>query len=143
MRSIKESSYHWTEAIYQGYIEALFWAEIPRLDNDDEENQNDDSLSDLGYTDRDLLGSSHKLCVSDCAKMLHLIMANKELKHKLEYDWVQVGRDLYFTRQSHGTGFWDRPSEYGEDCGVLDKIVEQNFKEIYTWVDEDGKVGIE
>lgn len=29
------------------------------------------------------------------------------------WTWDQVGHDLYFTRQGHGTGFWDKSDTYG------------------------------
>lgn len=29
-------------------------------------------------------------------------------------DWVQIGHDLWFTRNGHGVGFWSRPEIYGE-----------------------------
>lgn len=29
------------------------------------------------------------------------------------WTWDQVGHDLYFTRQGHGTGFWDKADTYG------------------------------
>lgn len=30
-----------------------------------------------------------------------------------ELDPVQVGHDLWYTRNGHGVGFWDRPKVYG------------------------------
>lgn len=30
-----------------------------------------------------------------------------------ELDPIQVGHDLWFTRNGHGVGFWDRPKVYG------------------------------
>lgn len=31
-----------------------------------------------------------------------------------KYDPAQLGHDLWFTRNGHGVGFWDRPEIYGE-----------------------------
>jgi len=32
-----------------------------------------------------------------------------------QFDPVQVGHDLWLTRNGHGTGFWDAPEIYGEE----------------------------
>ena len=34
-------------------------------------------------------------------------------KDVYDLDPVQVGHDLWFTRNGHGVGFWDRPEVYG------------------------------
>jgi len=36
-----------------------------------------------------------------------------------DLDPVQVGHDLWFTRNGHGVGFWDRPKIYGSQRASL------------------------
>lgn len=38
------------------------------------------------------------------------------------FDPVQVGHDFWYSRQGHGTGFWDRDEVYGEDGDRLAAI---------------------
>ena len=36
-----------------------------------------------------------------------------------DLDPVQVGHDLWYTRNGHGVGFWDRPKVYGSQRASL------------------------
>lgn len=66
-----------------------------------------------------------------CRKFMEETLSNPNLKNVMDYDWNQVGTDLYLTQEGHGTGFWDRPDLYGGDTDILDKMVESGFK----WAD--------
>lgn len=37
-------------------------------------------------------------------------------------DWKQTGVDLWFTRNNHGSGFWDKPEVYGTHMWALSAI---------------------
>lgn len=40
-----------------------------------------------------------------------------------DLDPVQVGHDLWFTRNGHGVGFWDRPEVYGTaNAGLFTRL---------------------
>lgn len=32
-----------------------------------------------------------------------------------QFDLAQIGHDIWFTRNGHGVGFWDRPEIYGAE----------------------------
>jgi hypothetical protein len=43
-----------------------------------------------------------------CARKLDLLPSNS-------FDYAQLGRDFWLTRNGHGAGFWDRPEIWGEE----------------------------
>jgi hypothetical protein len=57
-------------------------------------------------------------------------------------DPTQLGHDLWYTRNDHGVGFWDR-AELGECIGQALTNAAQTWPEVDTIVDEDGKIHIE
>jgi hypothetical protein len=55
------------------------------------------------------------------------------------YSWTQFGHDLWFTRNGHGTGFWDRGlAMMGDD--LSDHA--QAMGEVWTYVTDDGELDI-
>jgi hypothetical protein len=54
-----------------------------------------------------------------------------ELAYARDYTEEQAGRDFWFTRQGHGTGFWDRDELEPEELG--DKLSDRakRFGEVY------------
>ena len=36
-----------------------------------------------------------------------------------DFDWSQIGHDLWLTRNGHGTGFWDRQDLYGDNARIF------------------------
>lgn len=91
----------------QGYIEAAFFM------GEETEEYN---ISEMSFHDipRDELVK----IIEDCQKFYS---ENEGLLSKLseadpEYGDMEAGRDLYYTRNGHGVGFWDRgfKGEYAE-----------------------------
>lgn len=55
------------------------------------------------------------------------------------YSWSQFGHDLWFTRNGHGTGFWDRGlallgDELSDHASAMG--------EVYTYVTDDGELSV-
>lgn len=52
----------------------------------------------------------------------------------------QAGHDFAFTRNGHGTGFWDRPEVYGQDAA--DRLTELSHEagEMELYLGDDGRV---
>lgn len=124
------------DVMHTGYAEALLWAEIPAGQAEDDGS----TLEDAGFTVEDFSDEAWSSMRRDCERMAALI----EEAGIVITDWYQAGADLYFTRQSHGTGYWDRADLYGKDgAAKLDKLVENNFSETYAWVDEQLLVQVE
>lgn len=120
------------ELMYQGYCEALVWVEMP----------DDRSFQDLGYTIWDF-NAEAKADIRADIQRLDRLMAEQNIIIPADA-WWQVGADLYFTRQSHGTGFWDRPDIYGKtNAKRLDVLVEQNFSETYARIDDDNHIAVQ
>lgn len=46
---------------------------------------------------------------------LRLACAGNDGLDLSQFDPVQVGHDLWFTRNGHGVGFWGRPEVYGDE----------------------------
>jgi len=88
-----------------GYIEAMYFT------NGDTGSDNDDLLNELGTSrlTREALADIK----ADCDRFIGTIMpdgcfARQWLDRVEDYDDEQAGRDLWFTRQGHGVGYWER-----------------------------------
>ena len=75
------------------YIEALYFTETG------DEGQPD--------SDAELTPLSRANALNACARFYATFNA------KFQGDIEQAGHDFWFTRNRHGTGFWDRPELYG------------------------------
>lgn len=102
------------DAFTRGYIEAMFFT------NGDTGDDNENLLHGLGVSR--LTRKSLERIKRDCAEFLESplwthtredgkrvhISVSEYLETLEDYDLEQAGRDLWFTRQGHGVGFWDR-----------------------------------
>lgn len=113
-----------------GFIEAMFFTESSCYDssvwNDDEtqealrEGQADGSIpNDMGYDDLEpgSLEAIRKFCNAKCLELGPLLV---EALNRPGYDETQAGRDLWYTYNGHGVGYWDR--EALEADGLGDKL---------------------
>jgi len=48
--------------------------------------------------------------------------------------------DLWFTRNGHGTGFWDRPEKWGEENADILTRCAKCMGGLWTYVGDDGLV---
>lgn len=119
--------------MYKGYTEALVWAEIPS--GSDEYNWQ--TLEEMNLSPCDLTPDAQAAIRDELSRFYDLMFIHHVIVPA--DSWEQVGRDLYFTRQCHGTGFWDRPETYGQtNAQRLTALVEDNFSETYTWVEGES-----
>jgi hypothetical protein len=84
--------------IVNAYIEALYFADTG------EDGQPDH--------DAELAPETVERIKHDVEQFLSVAPMNK-ISGLGDWTWDLVGHDLYFTRQGHGTGFWDRADSYG------------------------------
>lgn len=126
--------------MYQGYTEALVWAEIPL--EDEQDKYDDRSLEDRGYCASDF-NADAMIDIRFELMRLDRLMAEQSIIVPCDA-WWQVGADLYFTRQHHGVGFWDRPDIYGKvNAERLTDLTDKNFSETYAWIDGGNRIAVE
>jgi hypothetical protein len=82
----------------EAYIEAIYFTET----GDEGQPSADEPLSP--DTKREAWAAGHRLRLA-CSGAIDLS----------QFDQAQIGHDLWFTRNGHGTGFWGRPELYGDD----------------------------
>jgi hypothetical protein len=100
-RAKRGHAYHELSDFAKGYVEAMFFT------NGDTGDDNEHLLNDLG-TER-LTRAAVASIAKDCDLFLGSIRQwLDEVEANVNYDEAQAGRDLWFTRQGHGVGYWDR-----------------------------------
>ena len=79
------------------------------------------SISDIG-------ASTIEAAKSDIGLFMH------KVAHLITTDWnsEQIGHDFWLTRNHHGSGFWDRGYDNGDE---ITKIA-HTFKELNVWKSE-------
>lgn len=127
-----------TERFYDGYVDAMMWA------NTYGEDHNGDVIPADAYTEsRGLTVSAEESLRQDVADFLddhteRLIRAAVRRKHG--YTFESAGHDYALTRNGHGTGFWDRG--LGMVGDALDAIA-RPYGERNLWINADGRVEVE
>ena len=106
------------------YLATALWSSID--DNDDPFDQN--------YSIYDFSEEALKQADKDCD--LFIEKAGDLLDH---FDDCDIGHDFWLTRQGHGAGF-DADADYPDEIG--DKLTEiaNDFRELYIYVGDDGKL---
>lgn len=126
--------------MYQGYTEALVWAEIP-LAEEQSDGSDARTFEDLGYTCNDFSADAMiDICMD--LRRLDMLVAQHGIVLPDEA-WQQLGMDLYFERQRHGVGFRDRRDLYGPAVELLDVLVKREFSETYAWIDGNNRIQVE
>lgn len=89
------------------YLEAAEWASTGTMPDapEDTEPKPLDTLDHEGWSD-DARKAAERACAAFAARCAE---QNIDLTC---YDPARVGHDLWFTRNGHGAGFWDRPEVY-------------------------------
>lgn len=105
-----------------GYVEALFFTSTGSADDGDLEDATFDDLSGVAI---------HRI-IEDCARFqsANRVDLDEALDHGRAsgYDLEKAGRDFWYSRNGHGTGFWDRDlggvgdtlSTLATRCGSVD-----------------------
>jgi hypothetical protein len=103
----------------QGYILAMFFADTP----EDEEWDFDD-----------LHESAFKKIKDDCAAFC----ADQKTLDFIDGDEGHAGRDLWYTRQGHGCGFWD--GDWSDEAGKYLTARAKSLGECWPYKGDDGQI---
>ena len=127
----------------RGYIEAMFFTNeatgIPMAEWWDEETQDDlregrtDGVlpCDVGFSD--LHPDSLAIIHSDCHDFERTAAKWLSMARARGYDRERAGNDFWYTRNSHGVGFWDRDVLDADGVGEALTAIAQEFGEVNPW----------
>jgi hypothetical protein len=124
-----ESGRRWDELndFTRGYIEAVFFTNASCADDGD--------LEGAGFFE--LSPAALEAIQEECAEWQG---ANSELLRQAceqpDYDMERAGNDYWYTRNGHGTGFWDRG--LGDIGEALSKAARYSSRDIYRG--DDGAI---
>lgn len=128
------------DAFTRGYIVALYFTESGDWDDEitNEENSGNGAQFD---TEDELSPDALASIVEDCESLksshaAHLSAYLADSGNTLE----SAGSDFWFTRNGHGTGFWDRGPQ-----GYLRELTEASkaYGSVYAYRGDDGKVYVQ
>jgi hypothetical protein len=105
----------------QAYIEAIYFTET----GEDGQPSSDATISE--QTRHEAIMACHRLSLA-CARHDGIDLS--------QFDPVQIGHDLWLTRNGHGTGFWDRPEVYGNENARILTLMAQAMGEHYAEFEE-------
>lgn len=87
-----------TDVMVEAYIEAIYFT--------------DTGDTDQPPADAELSPETRHEAWSACHRLMLACSGDIDLS---EFDYAQIGHDLWLTRNGHGSGFWDRPEIYGKE----------------------------
>lgn len=118
------------DAFTQGYLEAAFFTSTGHLEDGDLEDASLAELADAAW----------QSAAADCTKFQADNSQALSDAYTLEdYDSEKAGRDFWFTRNGHGTGFWDRGlGDVGDTLCAAARWSERNL-----YRGDDGRIYIE
>jgi hypothetical protein len=134
-----------------GFIEAMFFTECSCESSEDwfsgetqeglREGTIDGTLpNDVGFAE--LHPDSLKQIMAFCDAFEAVAHDLLELAYQRDYDAMQAGRDLWYTSQGHGVGFWDRDELEADDLG--DKLSNLcRYHEANVWFADHVEYGNE
>lgn len=114
------------DSFVQGYIEAAFFT-IPE----------EDDLQDAEFGE--IANTSLKQIIRDCEDFQAEAAALLDAAYESGYDYAQAGRDFWFSRNGHGTGFWDR-QEIPEHTGKALSAVAHGFDPVDMYRGDRGLI---
>lgn len=125
------------DSFTQGYIEAMFFTS-EGVDNDCEPGHEND-LADISFND--MAPESIAAVAEECAAFqldnATLLGRAYELGEAQScYDETRAGHDYWYTRNGHGTGYWDRGlGEVGEQLAEATR-----YSARYLYRGDDGRL---
>lgn len=128
----------------KGYAEAMLFAETYDIDDED----NDLSFRDYGYSDISCLTEHAKNLISDKCERFLDIVALKLYKERNDLDqeqaW-QLGADLYYDSNGHGTGAKDRDYYSRELANYLCSTASNHkiFHSVFPHMGKNNQVEVE
>ena len=120
------------DSFTQGYIEAAFFTST---------GTGDDAENDLEHASfGELAPEALTAIIADCAKFQADHSALLNLAYGMHgYDESRAGNDYWYTRNGHGTGFWDR--DLGEVGDMLANVA--RYHKINVVRGDDGLIYFE
>ena len=134
--AIDSHPYHGLNDFAKGYVEAMFFTNGDMCD-DDEGRLNSIGVEGLTARSIENIAADCANFEEEAADILDEVTAGAS-----SYDMRRAGNDFWFTRQGHGTGFWDRTELQFDDVnfgGILSKIA-KTFGEVYVEIGDDGLI---
>jgi hypothetical protein len=89
----------------QGYIEAMFFTDTSTGDDGE---LADASFAELAPETLEKIKRDCERFQTDNAALLESVYGQRGKYEDSDYDAIKAGRDLWYTRNGHGTGYWDR-----------------------------------
>ena len=139
--------------IFKGYIDAAIWTEEERLNNryyDDYEDEEDTDLDKLVKLSANMNNKGIEKFSKEDIEIDSLIKAYTDIKEFLnmvgdkidiaidEYGLEQIGHDIWFTRNRHGAGFFDRG--YDDEYEKLFVDASHKLGEVDLYINNDLKL---
>ena len=93
------------DAFTQGYIEAMFFTSTGYEENGDLEHA---TVAELASETQDKICAQCAAFQEDNAALLAQAYGRQGKYEREPYDARRAGHDYWYTRNGHGTGFWDR-----------------------------------
>lgn len=117
------------------YSIAMLWSSVGE---DQEPLDNTYSLADISSDARCRIEEDCKAFVTLASQRGIDLLSTTELAE-------QSGHDFWFTRNHHGSGFWDRPEVYGKkEALILTEIAcSRQFGELDAYVTDTNNIDLE
>lgn len=121
------------DSFTQGYIEAMFFTDTGNQENEGLEHA----------TVADLAPEALAKIIADCdafqeaqGLILDRAYESGSAGYQETYDPAMAGRDYWYTRNGHGTGFWDRGlGQVGDDLATAAR-----YSEVSLYRGDDGLI---
>ena len=94
------------DSFTQGYIEAAFFTSTGP--DNVEEGLGEASFDDIAPEALTAIIADCKLFQDTNAALLNVVYGTRGKYERADYDANRAGNDYWYTRNGHGTGFWDR-----------------------------------
>lgn len=124
------------ESFHIGYFDAMLFADDPAARDEEDGGE---PIEDTGFSEfRDISPELWESSVADCDWFLAHPMVARALSDESDLRY-KAGTHLWYTRQGHGTGFW----EEGEWPGLAGEILLERaeaLQEVSLYLGEDGLV---
>ena len=129
-----EPTSHDIEDMLRGYVQCALFTGM------DESDEARGAPLDANYDVDDLAETSLAVMRDDCLRFVSKV-PDAAARAAAVRGWDGVGRDLWFTQNGHGTGFWDREELTDEDRITLTNAA-RDMGESYMIVGDGGKLHV-
>ena len=100
--------YQQCDAFTQGYIEAMFFTSTGDMDDGSNGDLESATVAELAPETWDKICAQCATFQEDNAALIEQVYGLQGKGERAPYDAQRAGNDYWYTRNGHGTGFWDR-----------------------------------